>query len=290
MSSSSMLPPVGPIGHVYSRGRRSSNSSSSQYSWIGPRPKPRGGGSRGYSTDDEDEVLYDLDEAALAQLPVHLQDIMRELQLERVHRFQQQQQQQQQQSAHNELRLARPVYYSHYAETWFKNMMARLSADQEMSDAHYHLRQTQENTYQQDRSWRSQQQQWSVNRQNDIQAAAAAMGENSTWFGDGDGDGEPVPEMAPPHQEMAVFERDVDVSPVSSRRFYSMHYGYGPRPEDRGRPLYETDTGSSSRNRRGDGKGGVQSHHQRKKTRSVINFMRCRVKRSIRRMGRLLKR
>ncbi|OJK04998.1 hypothetical protein ASPACDRAFT_56401 [Aspergillus aculeatus ATCC 16872] len=177
MSSSSMLPPVGPVGHVYPRRRRQSSSSSSssssrQCSWTRPRPKPRGG-SRGYSTDDEDEVLYDLDEAALAQLPVHLQDTMRELQLERVHRFQQQQQQQQQ-SAHNELQLCRPVYHSDYAETWFKNMMARLSADQEMSEAHYHLRQAQGNTYQQDESWRSQQQQWSVNRQNDIQAAAAA--------------------------------------------------------------------------------------------------------------------
>ncbi|RAH72856.1 uncharacterized protein BO66DRAFT_465287 [Aspergillus aculeatinus CBS 121060] len=226
MSSSSMLPPVGPVGHAYPRRRRRSSSSSNssrQYSWTGPRPKPRGG-SRGYSTDDEDEVLYDLDEAALAQLPVHLQDTMRELQLERVHRFQQQQ------SAHNELRLCRPpVYHSDYAETWFKNMMARLSADQEMSEAHYHLRQAQGNTYQQDGSWRSQQQQWSVNRHNDIQAAAdaaaaaaaaAAMGGNSTWFGD---DGEPGLEISPPlhhHNDVSVFERDVDRSPVSSRRYY----------------------------------------------------------------------
>ncbi|GIK01726.1 hypothetical protein Aspvir_005764 [Aspergillus viridinutans] len=42
----------------------------------------------GYDTEDEEEVVYDLDEHAMACLPHHLQQIMRELHMERLERLQ----------------------------------------------------------------------------------------------------------------------------------------------------------------------------------------------------------
>ncbi|GFF41433.1 hypothetical protein IFM51744_04807 [Aspergillus udagawae] len=42
----------------------------------------------GYDTEDEEEVVFDLDEHAMACLPHHLQQIMRELHMERLERLQ----------------------------------------------------------------------------------------------------------------------------------------------------------------------------------------------------------
>ncbi|PYH42351.1 uncharacterized protein BP01DRAFT_385462 [Aspergillus saccharolyticus JOP 1030-1] len=226
MSSWSIPPPPARPQEPAPLRRRSSSSSSDknnsnsrqQYSYASSRRPDTRRDFHRYSTDDEEEVLYDLDEAALAQLPVHLQDTMRELQLERVRKFRLQLQQS---SAHghghdhsHSLRLCRPVSHSDYAETWFKNMMARLSANQEMREAHYQLRESVPRGYQADGSWRVQQRQWIVGRENDIHAAAALKGEgerdgeggqeNANWFTE-EGCDEP---QAPSTQQMAIFERD----------------------------------------------------------------------------------
>lgn len=72
--------------HYAHGGRLERSSQESWLSWLatvqGRRPEER--------MEDEDEVLYELDENAMSQLPHHLQANMREMQMERYSRLSQQ--------------------------------------------------------------------------------------------------------------------------------------------------------------------------------------------------------
>ncbi|KAL5043799.1 hypothetical protein BDW71DRAFT_115129 [Aspergillus fruticulosus] len=109
--------------------------------------------SDGYSTASEEEIISELDEAALSRLPLHLQNNMRELQAERVQRL----------TAEQCLGQSRPQlqprclnrvneksepkqesgpgmeqepdvkdYNAYYAEKWFKKMLAKVAAAREL--------------------------------------------------------------------------------------------------------------------------------------------------------------
>lgn len=108
--------------------------------------------------DDEEEVLYELDEVALAQLPLHLQHNMRQIQLERIRKL-----------LHDRDPCSgldpRPVHPNPYAQTWFKNMMARLSADQEMNEVHEWRQSVQLDGEPDDTTWPLVPRQWTGNRQ-----------------------------------------------------------------------------------------------------------------------------
>ncbi|KAL4980737.1 hypothetical protein BDW66DRAFT_124675 [Aspergillus desertorum] len=107
----------------------------------------------GYSTASEEEIIADLDEAALSKLPLHLQNNMRELQAERVQRlaaeqrFRQGRHQRQIRRLHRvdeksapkqEPRLGREQevdvkeYNTYYAEKWFKKLLAKVAAAREL--------------------------------------------------------------------------------------------------------------------------------------------------------------
>ncbi|GIJ87909.1 hypothetical protein Asppvi_006822 [Aspergillus pseudoviridinutans] len=73
----------------------------------------------GYDTDDEEEVVYDLDEHAMACLPHHLQQIMRELHMERLARLQRE---------NPYFKFRSPVAYNRnrHASAWLDSVMSQL--------------------------------------------------------------------------------------------------------------------------------------------------------------------
>ncbi|RAK98274.1 uncharacterized protein BO80DRAFT_165562 [Aspergillus ibericus CBS 121593] len=230
---------------------RSSSDTWGSYAWDTDRR---------YSMDDEEEVLYDLDEAALAQLPLHLQNNMRQLQLERLRKYHHQR---------PSPRLTRPVHHSPYAETWFKNMMARLSADQEMSEVHG-LRESRHD-YPDDVTWNLIQRQWSANRQHDLTTR-----ELESWHLNED--------LFSNHATVA--ENDTLYSSRSTR-ICSLHdlgvNAIGVR-------LSQTNTRESKDRQQVAGKVSSQV---RKRSLSLITHMRahmrCRVRKSIQKLSKLLK-
>ncbi|KAL4907983.1 hypothetical protein BDW74DRAFT_148345 [Aspergillus multicolor] len=118
------------------------------------KPIPRDNGGDGYSTESEEEIISELDEAALAQLPLHLQNNMRELQAERVSRPKAEQHLSSKQLQHKlryrlhrvdekvkskketkcepELNLKGEEYNAYYAEKWFKKTLAKIAATREL--------------------------------------------------------------------------------------------------------------------------------------------------------------
>ncbi|KAB8078944.1 hypothetical protein BDV29DRAFT_152326 [Aspergillus leporis] len=70
----------------------------------------------GYSTEDEEDVLYDLDEIAMAQLPLHLQNNMREVHLERTRRLQRE---------NNSTTFRKKAFHVSLPAFWYRNTMAR---------------------------------------------------------------------------------------------------------------------------------------------------------------------
>lgn len=78
----------------------------------------------GYFTESEEEVLYDLDEVAIATLPLHLQDNMREIHLERVRRLQKE---------NNNTIFFKPPYHASLRASWYRDSMARMAASQDMA-------------------------------------------------------------------------------------------------------------------------------------------------------------
>ncbi|KAF7586645.1 hypothetical protein BBP40_008536 [Aspergillus hancockii] len=82
----------------------------------------------GYTTDDEDEVLYDLDEVAMAQLPLHLQDNMRAIHLECTRRLQKES---------NSTTFRKKPYHVSLPAFWYRNTMARAAVKQDMADSGY---------------------------------------------------------------------------------------------------------------------------------------------------------
>ncbi|OOF99977.1 hypothetical protein ASPCADRAFT_402628 [Aspergillus carbonarius ITEM 5010] len=227
---------------------RSSSDTWGSYAWDT---------NRRYSMDDEEKVLYDLDEAALAQLPQHLQNNMRQLQLERLRKY------------HGQKPSPRPVHHSPYAETWFKNMMARLSADQEMSEVH-DLRESR-HEYQDDATWSLIQRQWSANRQHDLTTRNL-----ESWRLSDD--------LFSNHATIA--ENDTTYS-NDSTRICSLH-GLGFNRI--GVPLSETNTRESRDQQQVDAKVSSQV---RKRSLSLITHMRahmrCRMRKSIHKLSKLLK-
>ncbi|PYI02269.1 hypothetical protein BO78DRAFT_225834 [Aspergillus sclerotiicarbonarius CBS 121057] len=227
---------------------RSSSDTWGSYAWDT---------NRRYSMDDEEEVLYDLDEAALAQLPQHLQNNMRQLQLERLRKYRGQDP------------SPRPVHHSPYAETWFKNMMARLSADQEMSEVHG-LRESR-HEYPDDVTWSLIQRQWSANRQHDLTTR-----DLESWHLNDD--------LLSNHATVA--ENDTLYSSRSTR-ICSLH-GLGINAI--GVHLSETDAPESKEQQQVVGKVSSQA---RKRSLSLITHMRthmrCRVRKGIQKLSKLLK-
>ncbi|KAE8367710.1 hypothetical protein BDV27DRAFT_123528 [Aspergillus caelatus] len=76
----------------------------------------------GYFTESEEEVLYSLDEVAMAALPLRLQENMREIHLERVQRLKRE-------------KSNTPFYSSSYHTTspviWYKDSIATMEANQD---------------------------------------------------------------------------------------------------------------------------------------------------------------
>ncbi|PLB53187.1 hypothetical protein P170DRAFT_434902 [Aspergillus steynii IBT 23096] len=95
------------------------------------------------STSDEEEVLFDLDESAMAELPIHLQHTMREIQRERVRRLSQGPENLMSMSVSVSMTMDMgmrndshsPVHSHNTYDRWVQNMMSRMSNDQEMSVA-----------------------------------------------------------------------------------------------------------------------------------------------------------
>ncbi|KAL2854973.1 hypothetical protein BJY01DRAFT_204704 [Aspergillus pseudoustus] len=85
-----------------------------------------------YSIADEgEEVIFELDEAALSKLPLHLQNNMREIQAERVHRLQKEHKQ----NLHRRVRKygdSNGSVSEIYAEKWYQNMLAKVAATREL--------------------------------------------------------------------------------------------------------------------------------------------------------------
>lgn len=107
----------------------------------------------GYSTASEEEIISQLDEAALSKLPLHLQNNMRELQAERVQRLTGEQRLAQSRPRPNSRHLDRVIEEpepnqelgpgneqemdmkecnTYYAEKWFKKMLAKVAAAREL--------------------------------------------------------------------------------------------------------------------------------------------------------------
>lgn len=107
-----------------------SSPTSSSTSSRPPNPHPEDS-----SAEDEEEVVFDLDEAAMAQLPLHLQQTMREIQRERVRRLSQRPGNAMATKMAMGMGMRAPVSNDTYADRWVKNMMARVSNDQAMSVA-----------------------------------------------------------------------------------------------------------------------------------------------------------
>ncbi|KAE8138438.1 hypothetical protein BDV38DRAFT_244652 [Aspergillus pseudotamarii] len=75
----------------------------------------------GYVTESEEEVLYSLDEVAMAALPLRLQENMRELHLERVQRLKRE-------------KSNTPSYKTYHATSpviWYKDSIATMEANQD---------------------------------------------------------------------------------------------------------------------------------------------------------------
>ncbi|KAL4741190.1 hypothetical protein BDV11DRAFT_213445 [Aspergillus similis] len=134
--------------HIEPRNYRSGRAATER-----PKQAHAEGDDDGYSTASEEEIISQLDEAALAKLPLHLQNNMRELQAERVQRLTAEQRLGQGRPQAHSRRLNRvneklePKQESgpgieqgidmkecnpYYAEKWFKKMLAKVAAAREL--------------------------------------------------------------------------------------------------------------------------------------------------------------
>ncbi|KAE8147503.1 hypothetical protein BDV25DRAFT_142676 [Aspergillus avenaceus] len=73
----------------------------------------------GHTTEDEEEVLYDLDEAAMSSLPLHLQNNMREIHFERVRRMHEKD---------SNTKHHIHSYHASFTGIWYRNTMAKRAA------------------------------------------------------------------------------------------------------------------------------------------------------------------
>ncbi|GKZ29922.1 hypothetical protein AbraIFM66950_006983 [Aspergillus brasiliensis] len=228
--------------------RSSSDTWTSSNVWEPPE--------RRCSMDDEEEVLYELDEVALAQLPLHLQHNMRQLQLERMRKL-----------LHNrdpDSRVpSRPVHPNPYAQTWFKNMMARLSADQEMNEVHEWRESVQLDGDPDDTTWRLVPRQRTGSRQHH---------DRRTWHFDHATSG----------------ENDFSAYSTGSTRVCSLH---GLGVNEFGFRLSETGSQGGSKDQKQE--IGKVSSKPRKRNVSIITHVRAhvrfRVRKSVQKLGKLLR-
>jgi hypothetical protein len=96
--------------------------------WINPGQTPR---VAGYDTEDEEEVVYDLDEHAMACLPHHLQQVMRELHMERLERLQRE-------NPYFKFRSPVPCNRDRHASAWLDSVVSQLVERQSTHRAGYH--------------------------------------------------------------------------------------------------------------------------------------------------------
>ncbi|RHZ62976.1 uncharacterized protein CDV56_108980 [Aspergillus thermomutatus] len=85
----------------------------------------------GYDTEDEEEVVYDLDEHAMACLPHHLQQVMRELHMERLERLQHE-------NPHFKFRSPVAYHRNNHADAWLESVVSQLVERQSMQRAGRH--------------------------------------------------------------------------------------------------------------------------------------------------------
>ncbi|KAL4870936.1 hypothetical protein BDV12DRAFT_194848 [Aspergillus spectabilis] len=97
-----------------------------------PHPKHQANQDDGYATTDEEEVVYELDEAALSKLPIRLQNNMREIQAERIHRLQKEQRRYLYRRDEDPNQPRGVSYERHYAEKWFSRAIAELDEASKM--------------------------------------------------------------------------------------------------------------------------------------------------------------
>ncbi|PWY92056.1 hypothetical protein BO70DRAFT_367304 [Aspergillus heteromorphus CBS 117.55] len=218
-------------------------------------------------TDDEEEVLYDLDETALAQLPQHLQDNMRQLQLERMYKLQDQ-------YTYTDPHISRPSRPTPYAESWFQNMMMRLSADQEMSEAH-DLRNS-PSIYEEDVTWGMIQRQWTTTTQREMteRDLRASLQFTDDWFSN----------------HATVASDDFSSYPSASSRATTTRVGgmLAPVSNDMGCQIYQTEVRESSDRQRLVPKASARVR-KRNLSVSIITHMRCRVRKSVQKLSKFLK-
>ncbi|GFF34970.1 hypothetical protein IFM58399_04054 [Aspergillus lentulus] len=107
--------PLAPPGHQ-TEFNYNYNYGYNTMQWRSPGQTPR---VAGYDTDDEEEVVYDLDEHAMACLPHHLQQVMRELHMERLERLQRE---------NPYFKFRSPVSYNcnRHASAWLDSVVSQL--------------------------------------------------------------------------------------------------------------------------------------------------------------------
>ncbi|EAW21266.1 uncharacterized protein NFIA_064300 [Aspergillus fischeri NRRL 181] len=96
--------------------------------WRSPGQTPR---VAAYDTEDEEEVVYDLDEHAMACLPHHLQQVMRELHMERLERLQRE-------NPYFKFRSPVPYNRNRYASAWLDSVASQLAERRLAHRAGYH--------------------------------------------------------------------------------------------------------------------------------------------------------
>ncbi|KAL4781838.1 hypothetical protein BJX76DRAFT_359511 [Aspergillus varians] len=106
----------------------------------------RNGDADGDITASEEEIISDLNEAALSTLPVHLQNNMRKIQAERIQQWQKDQTLHRSRYPYRQDRVPgsglklesepkpgpRDKEYGNYVERWFKDMVAKVAATREL--------------------------------------------------------------------------------------------------------------------------------------------------------------
>ncbi|RHZ52350.1 hypothetical protein CDV55_101375 [Aspergillus turcosus] len=218
----------------------------------------------GYDSDDEEEVVYDLDEHAMACLPHHLQQVMRELHMERLERLQRE---------NPYFKFRSPVAYNRnsHANAWLDRVVSQLVDRRSMQRAGHHQYGETPDVLPQQMGWGESKTQATAEPQHTLEDTV-----NQTQFAFRT----PETELAYHHEEMiadAGVETEHDSSPIQeyfaerddksqTRIRYATWYG--------GQVLEERST----------------SPHFRRRGSSVVLEMRSRLQKKIGRMSRFFKR
>ncbi|PYH93667.1 hypothetical protein BO71DRAFT_399587 [Aspergillus ellipticus CBS 707.79] len=188
---------------------------------------------------------------------------MRQLQIERIAKMKQR---------FTDPHTNRPYCPTPYAETWFQNMMARLSADQEMSEAHG-LRESQ-GSYHDDVTWGMIQRQWTTTTQRDLteRDLRSSLQLTDDWFSN----------------RATVASDDFTPYPSGSSRAPPFGGLNQRQSVDVGCQVYETELRESSDQRRLLAKCSRRAR-KRSLSASIITHMRCRVRKSVHKLSKMLR-